>query len=162
MKTYFLSMVVASLAMLALLPGCSKPPSAAGLAAESTAKLKALEARVARLEAELKASASARAELQARLETSEQALVEATTKLLATQQKLQVAEARVRSLEQAHDEAQRLAETRTAERDALQVQYESFRKSLRDLLGQAELAAKPSAAAPETPPAAVLPSPRGL
>lgn len=108
--------------------GCGQPPSSA-----SSGSLKALEARVSRLEQDLKLTQAAR----------DQALAQA--KALGDQLKL--TQSKARTLEQERDFARvelqnRTVElqSRTTERDALQVQFEGFRKNLRDLLGQVDTA----------------------
>jgi septal ring factor EnvC (AmiA/AmiB activator) len=73
-------------------------------------RIKALETKVARLEADSRAAAAARDQLRRQFEQSE----EQVKKLQAT----------------LHD--------RITERDQVAAQYDTFRKSLRDLVGQAE------------------------
>ena len=105
--------------------GCAKGPDSAG-----TAKNTSLEAKAQRLEEDFRAAAAARDQFK--------------QKLLVTEEKLAATETRATQL--------------TAERDTLKTDlqtmtghYESFRKNLKTLLGQAENAlANPSGAPPVT------------
>jgi hypothetical protein len=106
--------------------GCSKTPESA-LSGKSTS----LEAKVQRLEEDFHAAASARDQYKQRL--------------LATEDKLTAAETHSTQLQAQFDDtrAQRDAlkndlQMRTLERDNFAMQYETFRKNLKNLIGQAE------------------------
>ena len=112
---------------------------------------KPLEARVEKLEQEIKSLVAARNDLQ--------------TKLAATEAKLQQEQARGNSAERERDEVRAQLKSRTAERDATQAQYEAFRKTIRELLGQADTAAAkpmPSSGSPTAAINANIPAVGGL
>jgi TolA-binding protein len=139
--------------------GCTKPESPKPVSTQTTGQLKALETRVAKLETQLKSEAALRTQLQGQLDSTQQALTAAKSRLVATEEKLQRSEKRAQSLESERNEALLALQARTAEKDSLQVQYDDFRKTLKDLIGKAELTAAPTIG---TSPANVLPAPRGL
>jgi septal ring factor EnvC (AmiA/AmiB activator) len=95
--------------------GCAKGPGGSG-----QERIKALEAKVSRLEGDLKVGESAREQLR---------------------KKLAAAEERLAKLQHDRDDLEKTLTARTSERDNLQTQFEQFRKNLRDLLGQAEASA---------------------
>jgi uncharacterized coiled-coil DUF342 family protein len=98
--------------------GCSQSSSG------SPEKIKAMEAKVNRLEEEFRAASAARDQLRKKLAEVEQEQVQ---------------------LKQERDELRSELKTRTSERDAITGQFDQFRKSLKDLIGQTEAAlAKPS------------------
>ncbi|HEV3204696.1 MAG TPA: hypothetical protein VGY77_09940 [Gemmataceae bacterium] len=106
------ALIVALIGTLGLW-GCSKGPSNAGTAE----RVKALEAKLIRLEEDFRAVASARDQVR---------------------QKLTVVEEQKNQLHKEREELTLQITTRTGERDALQVQYDQFRRAIKDLLGQAE------------------------
>jgi chromosome segregation ATPase len=106
------ALIVALIGTLGLW-GCAKGPSNAGTAE----RVKALEAKLMKLEEDFRAVASARDQVR---------------------QKLTVVEEQKNLLQKEREELKLQITTRTGERDALQVQYDQFRKALKDLLGQAE------------------------
>jgi hypothetical protein len=109
--------------------GCARVPG--GGPGGNTA---ALEAKVQRLEEDFRAAAASR-------DSFRQQFLAAEDRLGRTQ----------RALEQANATTARERQDRDvlkAERDALQTQYETFRKSIKDLLGQAESALNTPAPTP--------------
>jgi septal ring factor EnvC (AmiA/AmiB activator) len=94
---------------LAGLWGCAQGPTITAQAE----RIKALEAKVAKLEADARAAATAREQLRRQFEQSQ----EVVKKLQAT------------------------LKDRINERDQVASQYDTFRKSLRDLVGQADASA---------------------
>jgi len=100
--------------LLGFLWGCTPP---APLSAEKTQEVK-----IAQLERELKAShdSSAKTGAQLRLE-----------------------QAKAAQLERERDDLQAQLKLRINERDSSLAQYESFRKNIKELLGQADAAAAP-------------------
>ena len=131
------------LAALVVAWGCGQqqqPPTLSISAADKN-KLAALEATVAKLEKELKQVQTVR---------------DATQTLLDQQV------ARGQALERERDGLAAALKSKGAEKDALQGQYDGFRKSLRDLLAQADAAAAPTAApAPtDSPVGAVIAPPK--
>ncbi|HEY1379854.1 MAG TPA: hypothetical protein VGF55_23840 [Gemmataceae bacterium] len=100
--------------------GCAQGPTAAAQAE----RIKALESKTARLEADFRAAAAARDQLRQQLAQAE----ERTLKLQAVVKE--------------RDDLRAEVKLRTGERDQLAAQYETFRKSIKDLLGQAESAAQ--------------------
>jgi septal ring factor EnvC (AmiA/AmiB activator) len=123
--------------------GCSQAPSNAGSTAQAE-KLKAVEAKLARLEDDFRAAASARDQLHKKLLAAE----EARTALQAQSDR------QARELK-AKDELIRVRDeqltARTAERDQVTGQYKSFRDGLRELLARAE-------EKPESPTVPVIPT----
>jgi predicted nucleic acid-binding Zn-ribbon protein len=115
--------------------GCAQRPAPGGLE-----RIKSLEAKIAKLEDDYKAAASARDQARKKLADAEE-----------QRGKLQ------QDLEQQQQEFKQQVATRTAERDALQSQFESFRKGVRSLLNQADTAASaltpaPALSATDAPP----------
>jgi septal ring factor EnvC (AmiA/AmiB activator) len=92
--------------------GCAKGPTSS-----SSERIKALEAKVSRLEGDVKLGETAREQLRKKLATADEQL---------------------NKLQKDRDELDKSLTVRTSERDTLQTQYDGFRKSLRDLLGTAE------------------------
>lgn len=109
--------------------GCSRAPSGNAGAAKNSA----LEAKAQRLEEDFRAAAAARDQFRQKLIAAEERLAAAESR--AGQLQTQAEEART-SLAAANTELR----TRTAERDNLSAQYDVFRKGLKNLLGQAEIA----------------------
>jgi hypothetical protein len=131
--------------MLFGLWGCSRTPSADGGSAD---KLKAVEAKLARLEDDFRAAASARDQL--------------TKKLIAAE------EARTALLREAKAKDE-LVHARTAERDQVAGQFKALKDGLKELLAKAEGDPKPdgspatsiipvSNSKPEVPTLPALPS----
>lgn len=98
--------------------GCAQGPSATAQAE----RIKALETKTARLEADFRTAAAARDQLR-------QQLVESQDQV----QKLQV-------VVKERDELTVQVKLRTGERDQVSAQYETFRQSIKDLVGQADAA----------------------
>ncbi|MFO0808239.1 MAG: hypothetical protein U0746_06420 [Gemmataceae bacterium] len=98
--------------------GCAQGPSAAAQAE----RLKALESKAARLETDFRSAATSRDQFKQTLTQAEEQI-----------QKLQL-------VVKERDELKVALKVKTSERDQVVAQYESFRKSLRDLVGQAEAA----------------------
>jgi hypothetical protein len=108
--------------------GCTKGPSAASGEAD---RIKALEARIARLEDDYRAAAGTRDQLRKQLA----AAAEQEKQLHLKIEELQL-------VVKERDDLRRQLAARVAERDNVQAQFEQFRKSIRDLLGEAEAALK--------------------
>jgi uncharacterized coiled-coil DUF342 family protein len=124
--------------------GCAQGPTGAKADAE---RIKALEAKNARLEDDYRAVTASRDQLRKKLAASEQQQVQ----LRAEIEHLQ-------SVAQERDQLQQQVKLRTNERDSVQVQFEEFRKGIRSLLGQAEAAVSQPNSQPVTS-AAVTASP---
>jgi hypothetical protein len=131
-------------AMAAFTLGCNRPP------APSADNSRALEARIAKLEQDVKSTAAARDAAQ--------------QKYISTESRLRTEEARAAAAETARDDAQAALKVRTFERDAVQTQYEGFRKTIRELLGQADTAAAhpPASATPTESVSIPVPPRNGL
>jgi septal ring factor EnvC (AmiA/AmiB activator) len=129
--------VVASLGLW----GCAKGPSSAAATAD---RIKALEYKYGKLEEDFRAAAAARDSLRQKLTSSEEQLQKEVDQL--------------RGVVKVRDELRVQLATRTGERDAIQVQYDQFRKGLRDLLGQAESALGTSTTPPATAAATTVTS----
>jgi septal ring factor EnvC (AmiA/AmiB activator) len=121
--------VVASLGMW----GCAKGPANGTSTAE---RIKQLEYKNGKLEEDVRAAAAARDALR--------------QKVTGIEEQLQKEVDQLRSVVKVRDDLRTQLATRTGERDALQVQYDQFRKGLRDLLGQAEAALNTPGSAPAT------------
>ncbi len=112
--------------------GCARGPATSS---NTTDRIKALEAKTAKLEEDLKAALALNNQLRKKLSDSEDA-----------QTQLQNEIGRLNAVVKERDN---MIQTRTTERDTVQTQYEGFRKSLKELIGQAEAAlpnAKPATA----------------
>jgi chromosome segregation ATPase len=115
--------------------GCARGPAAqTGASAD---KVKALEAKVAKLEDDLKSATAAKDVLKKKVADAQ----DAQAQLQQEFDKLQV-------VVKERDDLKAQLKTRTAERDVLQAKYEGFLKDLKDLAGRAETAlhGKPPAA----------------
>jgi septal ring factor EnvC (AmiA/AmiB activator) len=111
-------MIVVGVIMIVGICGCSQSSSG------SPEKMKAMEAKVNRLEEEFRAATAARDQLRKKLAEVEQEQAQ---------------------LKQERDELRNELKTRTAERDSVSGQFDQFRKSLKELIGQTEAAlAKPN------------------
>jgi len=120
--------------------GCARGPSAG-----PDGRLAAAEAKVQRLEEDFRAAAAARDSFRTRLVAAEE-------KQAQSQKQADQAAATATRERQEKETARTELKARTTERDNLQAQYEVFRKSIRELLGQAESAlANP----PSNPPVLV-------
>jgi septal ring factor EnvC (AmiA/AmiB activator) len=91
--------------------GCAQGPTATAQAE----RIKSLETKIARLETDYKAAAAARDQLRQQLTDAEAVAKE-------------------------RDDLKAQLKVRTGERDQVAVQYDTFRKSIKDLLGQADSA----------------------
>jgi septal ring factor EnvC (AmiA/AmiB activator) len=123
--------------------GCARGPSTVGAAGAE--RIKALEVKIAKMEEDFRAAAAARDNFRQRLAGVEQ-------QRAALEQEVAALRVTVRE----RDDLRKQLVVRTGERDTLQVQYDQFRKGLRDLLGQAEAAASGATTQPVTvvtPPA---------
>ncbi len=130
--------------------GCARNPGAAA-GGDRTA-----EAKVQRMEEDFRAAAAARDQFRQRLAQAEE-------KQADLQRQLDRATAAATAERTAKDAAQSELRARTTERDALQVQYDGFRRTIRDLLGQAESAlANPTAPAPAFVGSPALTSPTAV
>lgn len=107
----------------------------------SAEKIKALESKVNRLDEEFKAAAAARDQYKKKLATAEETIAQLRQEVDALQ--LVVKE---------RDDLKVQLTNRTAERDQLALQFDGFRKSLRDLLGQMDSAAVSKPATPKVTP----------
>ncbi len=117
--------------------GCAKGPTGKGGSSEKNSPL---EAKVQRLEEDYRAAAAARDQFRVKLLAAEEKQTHLQKQL---EQSRQIAAADREALTAE-------VKARLAERDTLALQYDSFRKNLRELLGQAETAlANPSS--PLTP-----------
>ena len=100
------------------------------------------ETKVQRLEEDFRAAATARDEYRKQLTQAQERQVE-------LQRQLDQANAAAAAERTAKDAARAELRTRTTERDSLQTQYDGFRRTIRDLLGQADAAmANPTAPLP--------------
>src|SRR5262245_33677649 len=126
-------LAVATLGLWGCAQGTSKPT------ANSDDRIKALESKLSRLESDHRTVTVARDQVQKKLADLDRERVR-------LQQELEQGKA----VAQERDELKVLVTTRTAERDAVQGQFEELRKGIRSILGRAESA---------LPPAVDVPSP---
>lgn len=124
-------MVVATMGLW----GCSQEQSHSS----GNAKLRALESKNAKLEEDFRAMAAAREQIR--------------KKLAAVEQELEQAQ----GIAKERDELRQQVSTRTSERDAVQSQFDQFRREIRKLLGQADSVSnagpgQPVTAAPKAHP----------
>lgn len=110
--------------------GCAQGPNG------SAERIKALETKVSRLEDDFKTAAAARDQYKKKLSSAEETIAQLRQEVDALQ--IVVKE---------RDELKVLLKTRTSERDQVAVQFDGFRKNLRELLGQMDAAT----AKPQTP-----------
>jgi septal ring factor EnvC (AmiA/AmiB activator) len=141
MSSAYKALIVAFVGTLGLW-GCAKSPANNG----SAERIKALEAKLLKLEDDFRAVASARDQLRQKL-----------TNVDDQRAHLQAQVTELTQVVKERDELRKQFIARTGERDALQVQFDQFRKGLRDLLGQAESATSPAFHQPVTS-AASLPT----
>lgn len=114
--------------------GCAKSPG-------TGADARTAEAKVQRLEEDFRAAAAAR-------DSFRQQLVQAQERQAQTQRQLDQATTTAAAERAQKEAAQADLRARTTERDTLQTQYDGFRRTIRDLLGQADAAmATPAAGA---------------
>lgn len=107
--------------------GCAQGPGG-GISAE---RIRALEAKVAKLEDDFRTAVTARDQLKKKLASVE----DEKEKLTKQVEELQLV---VRE----RDELKQQLAVRTSERDNVQVQFEQLRKGIKTLLGQAESASQ--------------------
>lgn len=118
--------------------GCARGSASNGGTA-SNDRIKALEAKTAKLEDDLKNTLALKDQIRKKLSDSEDA-----------QTQLQQEIERLNSVVKERDV---MIKTRTTERDSVNTQYDVFRKNLKELLGQAEAnlpGAKPAGTATAT------------
>jgi chromosome segregation ATPase len=113
--------------------GCAQRPSPVGLE-----RIKALEAKCSKLEDDYKAVATARDQARKKVADAE----EQRAKLQ------QDSEQQQQQLVKERDDLKAQLAAKTTERDALQTQFDGFRKSVRSLLNQADSAAATLSAPP--------------
>jgi len=106
-------MIVVGVVMIVGIWGCSQSSSG------SPEKIKALEAKVNRLEEEFRSASSARDQVRKKLAEVEQEQAQ---------------------LKHEREELRAELKTRTEERDTVTGQFDQFRKNLKDLIGQTEAA----------------------
>ncbi len=126
-------LVVAALGLYGCAQGPSSPNAAGG------DRVKALEGKLAKLEEDYKAVTTARDQVRKKLAEAEEQRIKAQQDL----EQQQTAAGKER------DDLRQELNTRTGERDALQTQFDGFRKGVRSLLNQADAAA-PSLTVPPT------------
>ena len=118
--------------------GCAKPAQPAA----SADKLKQLEARVAKLETDLRTVTADRDATRATLAGSE-------TRVAELQRQVREWSAKAGTAEKERDDLVAKLKAKTTERDLVQAQFDSFRKNIKELLGQVEgTAAAPAVGGP--------------
>jgi len=126
--------------------GCARGPE--GGSSSYADRIHALEGRNAKLEDDFRATAVTRDQLRKKLAAAEE-----------QQQKLrQELDQQLQVITKDREELRERLTERTTERDGLAVQYEQFRKQIRELLGQADAALnRPAADHPVTSAEVVIP-----
>jgi len=99
--------------------GCSRGPSAATLAE----RIKSLEAKCSRLESEFRTASASRDQLRVQLTQSEDQV------------------SKLQQVVKERDDLKVQVTLKTSERDQITAQFDAFRHSIRDLLGQADATA---------------------
>ena len=110
--------------------GCAKGPGSAG----STDSNSTTTAKAQKLEEDYRAAIAARDQFRLKLTAAEEQHAKAQKQL---EQQLEQTKAAAAAEKEA---LKGEVKARTGERDALQVQYETFRKNLKDLIGNADTA----------------------
>jgi hypothetical protein len=105
--------------------GCAEGPTSRTVA--QAERIKILEAKNAKLEEDFRTAAAGREQFRKKLAAAE----EQRTVLQQDVEQLQ-------GVVKERDELSQQVKARVTERDAVQVQFDQFRKNIRDLLGQAE------------------------
>jgi DNA anti-recombination protein RmuC len=125
--------------------GCAQGQSSN--AVSQADRIKVLEAKNAKLEEDFRAAAAVRDQCRKKLATADE----------QQQQLRQDLDQQLQAVVRERDELRQQVTTRTNERDAMVTQYENFRKSIRELLGQADTALNHSAEHPVTSAADIVP-----
>jgi chromosome segregation ATPase len=115
------------LVMMFGLWGCARGPGNDGSSTATNDKIKALEAKTAKLENDLKAVLAAKDQLRKQLGDAEEAQAQMKREIETLQ-----------PVVKERDELLVQLRSRVTERDQLQAQYDGFRRNIKDLLGQAE------------------------
>src|SRR5262245_27482644 len=118
-------LVVAVVATLGLW-GCGKGP---GVHGSGNGDPKALEQKLTKLEGDFRVAAAARDQARQKLAAAEE-----------QRNRLQKEVAQLARVLKERDDLRQQVTVSTGERDALQVQFDQFRKAIREVLGQAEAA----------------------
>jgi len=126
--------------------GCAKSPAENA----TTSKNPSLEAKAQRLEEDFRTAASARDQYRQKLLAAEERLQAAENRTSQLQSQLDETRTALTAMAGERDAVKLDLKTRTTERDNVAVQFDSFRKNLKNLIGQAE-----SALANPTPPVTV-------
>jgi uncharacterized coiled-coil DUF342 family protein len=129
MSSWHKALVVLVVASLGLW-GCAQGPTNGTVSAE---KVRALEAKVAKLEDDFRASLAVREQLRKQLT----ALEEERGQLSQQVEQLQ-------PVVKERDQLRNQLIARTSERDAAQVQFDQLRKGIKNLLGQTEVTGGPA------------------
>lgn len=136
--------------------GCAQgqaPNSSAGLAE----RIKALEAKNTKLEESFRDASATRDQLRKKLAAVDEETQQLRQDKQSAEQARESADQQAKGLAQERDELKQQLNARTGERDALLVQYDQFRKNIRELLGQAEAGiTKPATEHPVTSAATVV------
>ena len=135
--------VVAVLGLWGCAQGTSKP------AAKLEERIKALEAKCAQLEKDHKSVTAARDQARLRLAEVER-----------ERDQLRKEAEEFKAVLKERDDLKSLVASRTAERDALHMQFDVLRKGIRSLLGRAESALPASLELNGTPTTSTAPAPR--
>jgi chromosome segregation ATPase len=113
--------------------GCSKVPTTA-----ADEKNPSLEAKAKRLEEDFRAAAAARDQFRQKLVAMEEKLASAESRATQLQNQFEESRSAFASASLERETLKTDLKARTTERDNLATQYDTFRKSIKNLLGQAE------------------------
>jgi len=128
---FLIVLVIASVGLW----GCAQGPASGTASAE---RLRALENKLAKIESDLRSVSTTRDQLRKKLTGLEEEKTQLTQQVEADAKE--------------RDSLRRQLTTRTTERDTVQGQFDTFRKGIKNLLGQAELSASAFGAATGTGP----------
>jgi len=113
--------------------GCSKVPTAT-----QEEKNPSLEAKAKRLEEDFRAATAARDQFRQKLVAAEEKAAAAENRANQLQAQFEESRSAFAATSTERDTLKADLKARTTERDNLSIQYESFRKNIKSLLGQAE------------------------
>lgn len=115
--------------------GCAKPGSPAVASAD---KFKQLEARVVKLESDVLGAYAARDDFAKKLTQAQSASAALQVKLTAAEELAKKQMVQIAGVELERDGLQAKLKAKSTEREQVQAQFDSFRKTLKELVGAAE------------------------
>lgn len=129
--------------------GCAQGQSSNAVSGQAE-RIKALEAKNAKLEDDFRQAADTRDKLRKKLSGVEEQQKQLVQERQTADDARQSAEQQLQAATHERDELKQQLTLRTSERDQMLTQYDAFRKNIRELLGQADAALPKSAEHPVT------------